>query len=487
MSNRDVSLKGRRDFLKRCGVLSLACLGSSRWLEGAESAKKPNVLFLAIDDLNDWIGCMSGHPDAKTPNFDRLAARGILFTNAHCSDPMCAPSRTALLSGRAPYVTGVYKNYHSLRDSKVLKDAVLLPRHFRDNGYFVTGTGKIFHESDHEPACWDEYWPALDTPNPSTYEPPVERMPLNGLPVDEKAWGNDFGCIPVDNEETGDWKTSGWVAERLKSDKLPEPFFLAWGCKKPHVPLYAPQKYFDIYPIDEITLPVVKEDDWDDIPDAAKSLGTINWHWKPDEAYKKYGKVRRCVQSYLACVSYVDDCLGQVLDALDSSKYRDNTIIVLFTDHGIHKGEKKNWSKYTLWEEATRVPMMIAGPGIKGGKRCGEPVGLIDIYPTLIDLCGLSKAGKMDGASMTPLLAEPDKDFGRYTITSFAQNINCIRTRNCRYIRYDDGSEELYDHLKDPYEWDNLAGRPEYEDIKKELAAKIPIDQVKKNRRRKGK
>lgn len=469
----------RRNFLEFSGLLTLSALTGCAVEQKSVAAGKPNILFLCIDDLNDWVGCMGGHPDAKTPNLDRLAANGTLFMNAYCSAPLCAPSRTAMLSGRAPYVSGVYKNRHRLRDSSILKDTVLLPKMLMDNGYYVAGTGKIFHESDHEPACWNEYWPTIGTPNPETYLPPESQMPLNGMPMPKDAWGNDWGPIPVDNEQTGDWKTAGWVSNRLKSNSLPEPFFLAWGCKKPHVPLYAPQKYFDLYPIDKITMPQIRQDDLDDVPTAGQQIGSRNWPWKPHEMIKKYDKARSCVQAYLACVSYVDDCIGRVLAGLEHSKYKHNTLVVLVSDHGIHKGQKENWSKYTLWEEATRVPMVFSGPGVQSGKICREPVSLLDLYPTLREVCHLNHSGSLDGQTIKPLLLNPEGTFDRVSITTYGANLNSVRSRDWRYIRYADGSEELYNHRDDPYEWHNLASNPDCQEIKQTLASHLPDRQAK--------
>ncbi|MFI4912204.1 MAG: sulfatase [Sedimentisphaeraceae bacterium JB056] len=474
----------RRAFIKS-SIASLSVLSLGAYGIELVQNKKPNVLFLFIDDLNDWVGCMGGHPDVKTPNLDKLAREGMIFMNANCAAPLCAPSRTALLSGMAPYKTGIYKNRNRLTESSVLDDKVLLPKCFMDNGYFVTGSGKIFHEADHDVKCWNQYWPAIDQPNADTYEPPHEDMPLHGMPVPENTWGNDWGAIPVENRQTGDWKTSGWVAERLCSNSLTEPFFMAWGCKKPHVPLYAPQKYFDMYPIDKISMPKILDNDLDDVPEAAKKIGSYSWPWKIHESIKKYGKARSFVQAYLACISFVDDCIGRVLKDLENSQYKDNTIIILVSDHGIHKGEKENWSKYTLWEEAARVPMIIKGPDIKVGSVCFEPVNLIDVYPTLVDMCDLKHLGVLDGQSMEELIDAPGKDFARVSITTYGPNLNSIRSRDWRYIRYADGSEELYNHTKDPYEWHNLASDSQYETIKKKLSEHIPLSQISPAKRKK--
>jgi arylsulfatase A-like enzyme len=480
---KEYPLVSRRRFLKYSGLLGLSLMGCSSLNKWKAQNTRPNILFLCIDDLNDWVGCMGGHPDAKTPNMDRLAADGMLFANAHCPAPLCAPSRTALLSGIAPYNSGVYKNRNRLKNSSELENITLMPECFKNGGYYVTGTGKIFHESDHEPDNWHEYWPAIDVPNPETYAPPESEMPLHGMPVPKNAWGNDFGSIPVSNEQTGDWKTAGWAAERLRSNEMPEPFFLAWGCKKPHVPLYAPQKYFDMYPLDKIKMPVILENDLDDVPQAGREIGSYSWPWKPHEYFSKYGKQRECVQAYLACVSYVDDCVGRVLKGLEESDYKDSTIVVLLSDHGMHKGEKQNWSKYTLWEEVTRVPMIFSGPGIKSGSESAEPVNLLDLYPTLAQICGLKTNVPFDGSSITDILANPKAVFNRISVTAYGPHLNSVRSRDWRYIRYADGSEELYNHTKDPYEWHNLASKPEFNAVKETLAAHIPEKQAPASRK----
>jgi arylsulfatase A-like enzyme len=299
------------------------------------------------------------------------------------------------------------------------------------------------------------------------------------MPVPQSAWGNDWGAAAADNEQMGDWKTAGWISEKLKSGKLPEPFFLAWGCKLPHVPLYAPQKYFDMYPIDKISMPLIRQDDLDDVPEAAKQIGSRGWPWKPHEYIKKYGKAKNCVQAYLACISFVDDCVGRILEAFNACGYKDNTVVVFVSDHGMHKGEKDNWSKYTLWEEATNVPLIFAGKGIESGRVCREPVSLLDFYPTFIEMCGLTKVEQLDGQSLMPLLAYVGKDFGRVSVTTYGQNFNSVRSRDWRYIRYGDGSEELYNHREDPYEWNNLAAKPQCRKIKEDLAAHIAVSQRK--------
>ncbi len=471
--------KTRREFLKYTGLAGLSLLGCRSLVSETAAAKRPNVLFLYLDDLNDWLGCMGGHPDVKTPHLDKLASEGVLFMNAYCPAPLSAPSRTATLSGKAPYQTGVYKNRHRITKSPVLDNVVLLPKYFKNNGYFVSGSGKIFHEADHDPQCWHEYWPALDRPNPETYMPPEDKMPLHGMEVPKKTWGNDWGPIPVDNEQTGDWKTSGWIKDKLDSNEIPEPFFLAWGSKKPHVPLYAPQKYFDMYPREKIRMPAILENDLDDVPGAAKEIGSYSWWWKPHEVIRKYGQARDFVRAYLACISFVDDCVGRVMEGLNNSIYKSNTIVVLVSDHGIHKGEKQNWSKYTLWKESANTPLMFAGPGIKAGNLCREPANHMDIYPTLVYLCALGALKDTDGTSLAQLLKEPSGKTGRVSITSYGRGLNSVSGRDFRYIRYADGSEELYNIREDPHEWHNLASMPKYEKIKRDLARHIPGEQRK--------
>lgn len=449
----------RRAFLRTTCTL----LGASASYSSAAQSPSPNVLFIAIDDLNDWTGCLGGHPDVRTPRLDALAERGVLFTNAHCSAPACNPSRASLMTGIRPSRSGIYHNSQPWRESSVLRDAATIPQHFMAHGYKALGSGKIYHGRFPDPASWEEYWPS-------------QRMNIPLSPQrKEKAPGSkkhfDWGPLDVPNEKMGDWQVADWIVDQL-GKQHDKPFFLACGFYRPHLPWYVPQKYFDMYPVEKITLPNVKEDDLDDVPAAGRRMAKP----KGDHALvTKHNAWRQAVQGYLASISFVDDCVGRVIDALDKSPHRDNTIIVLWSDHGWHLGEKLHWRKFALWEEATHNVLMCVAPGITSpGGRCEAPVSLLDIYPTLIDLCGLSPRKELEGLSLLPLLKDPQAQRERPALTTHGRNNHSVRSKKWRYIRYEDGTEELYDHSVDEMEWENLADKSEMAKVKQDLRRWLP-------------
>ena len=431
---------------------------------------RPNVLFMAIDDLNDWIGCLGGHPDVKTPNLDRLAARGVLFTNAHCSAPACNPSRASLMTGILPSTSGVYHNPNPWRKSPVLKDAVTIPQHFMAHGYRAVGGGKIYHGGFPDPASWQEYFPSQKKNKPD--DPMPDGRPLNGIP---KTAHFDWGPVHVDNQAMGDWQVADWAIGEL-GKKHESPFFLACGFFRPHLPWYVPQEYFDMYPVDRVTLPNVKNNDLDDVPLLGQRMA------RPERDHKnviEHNQWRKAVQAYLASISFVDACVGRVIDAFDRSDYADNTVIVLWSDHGWHLGEKLHWRKFSLWEEATHNVLMMVAPGVtKPGQRCGRPVNMVDIYPTLIELCSLAGKRELEGRSLVPLLRNPAAEWERPALTTHGKDNHSLRTERWRYIRYSDGTEELYDRTADEMEWDNLASKPRYNRVREQLARWLPKKNV---------
>ena len=439
----------------------------------AKAKRRPNVLFIAIDDLNDWTGCLGGHPDVKTPHLDRLAKRGVLFAKAYCPAPACNPSRAALMTGIRPSTSGVYGNNHPWRKSPVLKEAPTLPQHFMAHGYHALGSGKIYHGRFPDPASWEEYWPSKTKTKPEDPMPPHDKRPLNGIP---NAKHFDWGPVDAPDEKMGDWRVADWVTGQLKK-RHDKPFFLACGFFRPHLPWYAPKKYFDMYPLDTITLPTVKDDDLDDVPPIGKKMA------KPQGDHKnvlKYNQWRQAVQGYLASISFVDACVGRVVDALEASPHRDNTVIVLWSDHGWHLGEKLHWRKFALWEEATHNVMMFVAPGVtQPGGRCTAPVNLLDIYPTLVDLCRIKPPEALEGVSLVPLLKDPQAAWKRPALTTHGRNNHSIRSERWRYTRYADGTEELYDHKSDELEWKNLAQDAKYADVKQDLAKWLPKTNVK--------
>lgn len=447
----------RREFLRTLAGAAIAA---------ARPAGRRNVLFIAIDDLNDWVGCLGGHPDVRTPNLDRLAARGLLFTNAHCAAPLCNPSRAALMTGLRPSSTGVYDNNQPFRKAAVARGAVTLPQYFMANGYRVVGGGKIYHSSFPDPESWQEYFPSQRQTQPPDPVPP--QRPVNGIP---NAAHFDWGPLDVPDSEMGDWKVAEWARREL-GRRHDRPFFLAVGFFRPHLPWYVPRKYFEMYPEEKVTLPLVKDDDLDDIPPIGRKFALAQGD---HQKVIQYGQWRKAVQGYLASITFVDAQVGRVLEALDDGPNAQDTVIVLWSDHGWHLGQKLHWRKFALWEEATHNVLILAAPGVtRAGSRCSRPVSLMDIYPTLVELCELPPRGGLEGVSLMPLVRNPAAPWERPALTTYLRGNHSVRSERWRYIRYSDGTEELYDHLNDELEWHNLAGRPQYHAIKRELARWLP-------------
>ncbi|MHC4632878.1 MAG: sulfatase-like hydrolase/transferase [Planctomycetota bacterium] len=404
---RQVSgLMNRRDFLKLTAAGTTAfvlpgCAGAFQQ-SASKRPKHPNVLFIAIDDLNDWIGCLGGHPDVETPNLDRLAQRAVLFTNAHCSAPACNPSRASLMTGILPSTSGVYHNPQPWRKSPALANAVTIPQHFMAHGYRAVGGGKIYHGGFPDPPSWQEYFPSQKKNRPD--DPMPANRPLNGIP---KTAHFDWGPVDVPDDQMSDRKVAAWAISELRREH-DRPFFLACGFFRPHLPWYVPPKYFDMYPADRVTLPNVNENDLDDVPAIGRKMA------RPERDHKnviEHKQWRKAVQGYLASITFVDTCVGRVIDALDKSAYADNTVVVLWSDHGWHLGEKLHWRKFSLWEEATHNVLMVVAPGVtRPGRRCSRPVTMVDIYPTLIDLCNLTAKAELEGRSLLPLLGPPGPD-----------------------------------------------------------------------------
>ena len=417
------------------------------------AADRPNVLMIAIDDLNDWVGCLGGHSQAKSPHIDRLAKRGILFTNAHCQAPVCNPSRTSLMLGMRPSSTGIYVNRPWFRATPKNKDRVTLSQYFAAHGYRTLTTGKIYHGS------------RVDGPSFQTVGPrPGQRLKIDKQIVTDidsssRLW--DFGPQQYDEAKFSDFVDASWAIEKLQF-KRQKPFFLAVGFYRPHVPWYAPQRFFDARLRTAVKLPVVQDDDRSDLPAGALAL-TDNPLPPSHKWFVETDHWKDAVQSYLACVSFTDAQVGRLLDALDKSPHADNTIIVLFSDHGFHLGEKQRWAKQSLWESSTRVPMIISVPGGKQGERCSRPVELLHLYPTLLELCGLPARDDLEGTSLGPLLKDSQAAWTRPAITTYQRNNHAVRSEHWRYIRYADGTQELYDHRTDPHEWTNLAGEAKHQ------------------------
>ncbi len=458
-------LKNAMEAVCAAVVLSAICV------EPAEA--RPDVLFIAIDDMNDWTTLFDKANPIKTPNLERLAARGMFFSRAYCSVPACLPSRTAILTGFGPDTTRCYTN----RDGGFWQrsgDVVTLPRYFRDQGYAARGAGKIFHHGGAvrggDPRgvqhSWDDFQklfpPRRKGPNYNGYR----GGPLANVWFD---WGEQ-------REKMVDYDTVEY-AEEVMAGKWDKPMFLAAGIFKPHLPFYAPPEVFERYPIDETKLPAMPENDLDDVPPIGKRMAhteffiysNVTKHEAPDPR-----SIKRMVQCYQASADFADSMVGRLLDALDKSGRADNTIIVLWADHGYHLGDKESCVKFTLWEKANHVPFIIVAPGVtKPGSVCDEPVTLLDIYPTLLELCGLPPKAGNDGHSLVPLLENPDAEWPHPAIMTQGKGNHALRTDRWRYIRYRDGSEELYDHENDPWEWKNLAGDEQYAGVIGELGRKL--------------
>ena len=439
-------------------------------LEDVQAQKKPNIVLIAIDDLNDWVGYLKGHPLVQTPNIDRLAAMGVGFTNAHAQAPLCNPSRTSILTGLRPTTTGIYALGPWFREVDGYQKLVSLPQYFEENGYRTLTTGKVYHDAyppkeDRRDGPEFTVWGFKGGFFPRPDKPIVSNT---GHPL------VDWGVYPERDEQHDDWKVADWAIEQLENMSGEQPFFLSLGFRHPHVPLYATQKWFDLYPEDAPLLPTILGNDRDDIPDFAWYL-----HWKLPEPRLAWLMMnhqwKAKVRAYLASVSYVDMLVGRVLDTLESESLMENTVVVLFSDHGYHLGSKAISGKNTLWHESTRVPCMFAGPGIsEQGKVSNEAVELLDLYPTLVELAGLPAKEGLDGQSLTPLLKDVRQTRSRPAITTHGPDNHAIVTEQWRFIQYADGSQELYNLQEDPYEWVNLASNEAYAPIIRALQEHRP-------------
>jgi arylsulfatase A-like enzyme len=432
------------------------------------AAEKPNVLLIVVDDLNTLL---LGDPNryagkVVAPNIMRLAESGVNFTRCYAPSPICSPSRTAFLSGIAPWKTGVYGNGYNVESSPALKGIVSLPAYFRQHGYYVASYGKVSHG-------WN--LGTLDDSSGHQRDPHPPGAPLNGWARSKsgKVTENDWGPTHLAESEMNDTKKADQAIAQLKKQH-DKPFFLACGLFHPHMPAYAPRKYFDLYPLDAIQLPPHTANDLNDVP----PIGRLLAEGGAFRSIIEHGQWKQAVQGYLASSSYADAQVGRILDALDASPYRDNTIVVLISDNGFHIGEKDHWQKGTLWEEATHVLMMFRVPGLtKPGQVCKRTVTLLDLYPTLVELAGLPKPNHLDGRSVVPLLKNPNAPWSHAALSAYQEHMS-VRTEDYRLIRYKDGTIELYDKSKDPHEWVNVANRPEYVEIQQKLVSLLPAQEA---------
>ncbi len=418
---------------------------------------RPNVLFIAVDDLNHWVTHLGRNPQAATPNIDRLAARGVTFTHAYCAVPACKPSRTSLMSGLRPWTTGCY--YNGDNNTGLIPEGASLNAQFLKTGYHVAGAGKIYHGGSYS-SEWTEY---------------MDKAVLDKLPKPSKNEGFlDPVKTDLKDEDLGDWHTVNWCIKQIEAPH-DKPFFIACGLIKPHLPWAVPRKYYDMFPLDGIQLPPYLEDDLNDVPPAGVQMAIKDGD---HEKILASGRWKAAIQSYLASCAYTDMNVGRLLDALDKSPARDNTIIVLWGDHGWSLGEKNHWRKFALWEEPTRAPLIWIAPGVtKPGGVCARTVDFMTIYPTLCELAGIPVPKHVEGPSAVSLLRDPKSAWEHPAISTYGYMNHTVRTGDARYIRYADGGEELYNETKDPYEWTNLAKRPEAaEGTIKKLAAYLPAD-----------
>ncbi|WP_246036969.1 sulfatase [Thalassotalea litorea] len=459
----------RRHFLVGgASAFAAAAIFQQGWFRKLKQ-EYPNVLMLIVDDLNDWIGPLDGHPNAKTPNIDRLAEQGTVFANAHASAPICGPSRASVMTGLAPATTGIYghvgDNDIKLANEKAAQ-SVFLSEYFRQHGYYTAAVGKVFHDQVAD-GSFDVYGGRVKQFGPY----PEQRMKWH-----DPRTNTDWGAFPERDDQMPDFDSAHWLAEQLHQAHE-KPFFMAGGFLRPHVPWHVPQKWFDMHPIEKITLPNYKADDLDDVSAIAKAVAELPQMPSTEWAIKN-GEWKNMVQAYLASVTFVDSCIGIVLDALETSPYAHNTAVVVWGDHGYQLGEKGKFAKMSLWERATRTPLIIKPPRNQQRSATSnvthKPVSLLDLYPTLLKICGLPDNAANQGNDLTPLLENPEAPWEHVAVTTYGPNNHAIKTERYRYIVYADGSEELYDHFHDKNEWHNLAAEVNYQDIKSQLKQKLP-------------
>lgn len=464
-------------FLLSGSLLSTAMIANvdSASAKSAKEAERPNILMISVDDLNDWATCLSGKSWVKTPNIDRLAEMGILFTNAHCVAPLSGPSRAAIFSGMLPSNSG---NYFQIADTNIKKSneksaqITFLPEYLANNGYKTMGVGKIFHQGDrmglfqefnpifHEMA----FGPYLPNRRKAKYDP--EKFYKGGKT------STDWSPIDIENEEMHDYKAATWAIDRL-NENHEDPFLLSVGFVRPHVPWYVPQEWFDLFDINDMVTPPYKADDLDDVPQISRDLHDMPM-MPQTEWLIESGEWKHMIHAYVACMAFMDAQVGRVLDALEKSEYADNTIIVLWSDHGYHLGEKGRTCKHSLWQRATHVPFIVAGLDIERGQRCDAPITTLDIYPTLLDVCDMPANKLNDGNSIVPLIDNVDSKWGNAAITQYGLGNNSIYYGDYHYIQYSDGESELYNVKSDPNEWDNITADPQYKSVKAKMKKFLP-------------
>lgn len=433
------------------------------------ASPRPNVLFIAVDDLNHWVGYTGRNPQTKTPNIDRLSKLGVSFTHAYCAAPMCNPSRAALMSGLRPSTTACYQNSDNWKE--YIAEGLGLAATFKKAGYYVAGAGKIYHSSTYYPGEWDDYFDEGGFGSEEDQEGGKGENRTKGI---DKVEGF-YTTVTHDlkDSDLSDWHIVSYCIDQLKKPHE-KPFFLACGVHKPHLPWVVPLKYYEMFPVESIQLPPHQANDLADIPPEGVRIA------KPDGDHKfivEHDRWKAAIQSYLAAIAYTDMNVGRLLDALEQSAYAKNTIICFWGDHGWHLGEKEHWRKFTLWEEATRAPLVWIVPGVtRPGTLCERTVDFMSIYPTLCELAGIPVPKHVEGSSIRRLLADPQAAWDQPGLTTYGYMNHGVRSEAWRYIRYREGGEEFYDETKDPYEWTNRADSAEFERQKAELGKFMPAE-----------
>ncbi len=470
----------RRDILKASMAgATAALLPAAKAVSAASEGRRPNVLMIIADDMNDY-GFYARFPGVKMPYLRAFQRTAVTFDRAYCAAPACVPSRAAVFSGLYPHRTGCYLNGSNPWRKPPFTGTEAMPECFKRNGYTTFGRGKLLH-SEPEPkrrkAMWDnDVWGGGFGPFPA--EKNQVRAKL-GPGKQSFAFGNSFwGCEAMEDDGVFPDVKNAEAAIEFLGQEHDKPFFIVYGLWRPHTPFTAPKRFFDMYDPQDIEIPVPawRRDDMDDVPPLGRELARV---W--GERYDLCGESdpalwRRFVHAYCACTTFADWSAGRVIETLDRSRYADNTIVVFWSDNGYHCGEKNHWEKTTLWEQAALTPLAIRLPDKRnGGARCGRPVGTLDLFPTLADYCRLKPpAHALDGQSLRPLLEDPQTAWDRPAITTYGEGYFSARDERYRYIRYPDGTEELYDHQEDPHEHDNRAGNPALQPVKDRLGRWIP-------------
>ena len=429
----------------------------------ALATDRSNVLFIAVDDLNDFPTFCDRYPDARTPHMDRLADQGMVFTRAHCQFPLCGPSRASVMSGLHPFTMG-YDNH--MKDEALERRASelgteLLHSYFSEHGYKTMAVGKICHNHVPEGSV-------AASGRRGGFSKVTGKLKKNWH---QNGTSTDWARAPEFDEQLPDHAAAEWAVGQLQAEH-DKPFFLMVGFLRPHVPWYVPEKWFNLYDRDKLHLPPYEKDDLEDIPEMARRISILEQMPRTDWAIEN-NQWRNILQAYLASISFADAQVGKVLDALAASTYADNTIVVLWSDHGYHMGEKNTFQKQSLWERSSHVPLVISAPGVDAGTRCDRVVSLLDLYPTLVEMCGLPANHRNEGRSLVALLRNPSMSWPYSAITGWKENSFAVQNERYRYIRYGDGSEELYDHEVDLDELQNLADNPDYEEVKSNMAVDL--------------